>query len=144
MVASIQESSVLVVTTPSFSLSSNGYPSAVTDQSLVTHGTFFYIANEEGLIANTSIHVGIRGKFQSIDGIGDDESMGFYFITTDDIDDYGVVSFVERIRKRVGDTPVYLSLDIDILAWHPVMSFRSSRTRSKALSRIAPGAPEAG
>ncbi|KAF8560153.1 Arginase/deacetylase [Imleria badia] len=42
----------------------NGYPGAVTDQSLVTHGTFFYVANEEGLIANTSIHAGLRCKLQ--------------------------------------------------------------------------------
>jgi agmatinase len=41
-----------------------GYPGAVTDQSRITHGTFFHIANEEGLIANSSIHAGLRCKFQ--------------------------------------------------------------------------------
>jgi hypothetical protein len=29
-------------------------------------------------------------------------------ITTDDIDDYGIPAIIERIRKRVGETPVYL------------------------------------
>lgn len=47
---------------------------------------------------------------QGIHDIEDDESVGFHFITSDDIDDYGVDSIVERIRKRVGDTPVYLRL----------------------------------
>ena len=103
-----------------------GYAGAVTDQSRITHGTFFHIANEEGLIANSSIHAGLRCKLEvsirtrerctSIEpcqGIGDienDESVGFHFITSDDIDDHGVTSIVERIRKRVGDTPVYLRL----------------------------------
>jgi len=38
------------------------YPGQLTEQSRVTHGTFFYLANEEGLIANNSIHAGIRCK----------------------------------------------------------------------------------
>jgi agmatinase len=33
-----------------------------TEQSRVTHGTFFSLAQEEGLIANNSIHAGIRCK----------------------------------------------------------------------------------
>lgn len=41
-----------------------GYAGAVTDQSRITHGTFFHIANEEGLIANSSIHAGLRCKLQ--------------------------------------------------------------------------------
>lgn len=40
------------------------YPGAVTDQSRITHGSFFYTANEEHLIANSSIHAGIRCKLQ--------------------------------------------------------------------------------
>lgn len=40
----------------------NGYPGTVTEQSRVTHGTFFYVANEEGLVSNSSIHAGIRCK----------------------------------------------------------------------------------
>ncbi|KAF9245904.1 arginase family-domain-containing protein [Melanogaster broomeanus] len=91
------------------------YPGAVTEQSRITHGTFFYVANEEGLVANSSIHAGIRCKLQGISDIENDESVGFHFITSDDIDDHGVTAIIERIRKRVGDTPVYLSLDIDVI-----------------------------
>src|ERR1700733_7936250 len=39
------------------------YPYQETEQSRVTHGTFFYLAQEEGLISNHSIHAGIRCKF---------------------------------------------------------------------------------
>ncbi|KAJ8508774.1 hypothetical protein ONZ45_g8987 [Pleurotus djamor] len=33
-----------------------GYPGQFTEQSRVTHGTFFYLASEEGLMSNTSVH----------------------------------------------------------------------------------------
>ena len=33
-----------------------------TAQSRITHGSFFYIAREEGLLSNTNVHPGIRCK----------------------------------------------------------------------------------
>jgi len=44
-----------------------------------------------------------------------DESVGFQLISTDDIDDLGVPEIIRRIRRRVGNNPVYLSLDIDVI-----------------------------
>ncbi len=38
------------------------YPGQTSEQSRVTHGTFFYLAQEEGLMTNTSVHAGIRCK----------------------------------------------------------------------------------
>jgi agmatinase len=40
------------------------YPDQTTEQSRITHGTFFYLAQEEGLISNNSIHAGIRCKLE--------------------------------------------------------------------------------
>ncbi|CAK5265264.1 unnamed protein product [Mycena citricolor] len=94
------------------------------------HGSYFTIAHEEGLLSNTSIHGGIRQhasagisapaldltfvqKERSI--IPHDESLGFAVITTEDLDDYGLEAVVRTIRRRVGNTPVYLSLDIDTI-----------------------------
>jgi agmatinase len=37
-----------------------------------------------------------------------DKSVGFQLVTTDDIDDLGITEIIKRIRRRVGDTPVYL------------------------------------
>ena len=37
-----------------------------------------------------------------------DEAVGFQLISADDIDDYGVTAVIQRIRERVGDSPVYL------------------------------------
>ncbi|EGN99986.1 hypothetical protein SERLA73DRAFT_106914 [Serpula lacrymans var. lacrymans S7.3] len=91
------------------------YPGSMTEQSRITHGTFFYIAQEEGLIANSSIHAGIRCKLQGLGDIENDSAVGFQVITTDDIDDHGIPAIIEQIRRRVGSSPVYLSLDIDVI-----------------------------
>ncbi|KAL4070739.1 arginase deacetylase [Scleroderma citrinum] len=92
-----------------------GYPGCVTEQSRITHGTFFHVASKEGLIANSSIHAGIRCKLAGLEDIENDESVGFHYITSDDIDDIGVPAIIKRIRERVGDTPAYLSFDIDVI-----------------------------
>ncbi|GLB35786.1 putative arginase family protein [Lyophyllum shimeji] len=91
------------------------YADQTTEQSRVTHGTFFYLAQEEGLIANSSIHAGIRCKLEGLADLENDREVGFHLITTDDIDDLGIPEVVRRIRNRVGKTPVYLSLDIDVV-----------------------------
>lgn len=40
------------------------YEGVITEQSRVTHGTFFTLAFEEGLMSNSSIHAGIRNKLE--------------------------------------------------------------------------------
>ncbi|KAG5647680.1 hypothetical protein DXG03_008403 [Asterophora parasitica] len=84
------------------------YPHQRSEQSRVTHGTFFYLAQEEGLISNNSIHAGIRCKLEGTQDLENDREVGFQLITTDDIDDLGIPEVVRRIRDRVGSTPVYL------------------------------------
>ncbi|KAF9015732.1 arginase family-domain-containing protein [Cyathus striatus] len=91
------------------------YPGQISEQSRVTHGTFFYLAQEEGLISNHSIHAGIRCKLNGLADLQNDANVGFQLISTDDIDDLGIPEVIKRIRKRIGDAPVYLSLDIDVI-----------------------------
>ena len=87
-----------------------------TRQHQIQHGTFFWQAALEGLIArNQSIHAGIRTRLGSYEDIEHDDSIGFQVITSDDIDDLGVAAIVRQIRDRVGSLPVYLSVDIDTL-----------------------------
>jgi agmatinase len=81
----------------------------------VTHGTFFAVAADEGLMTNTSIHGGIRCKMAGIEDITHDTDVGFQVISTEDIDDYGIQKVITTIRERIGDSPVYLSLDIDVI-----------------------------
>jgi agmatinase len=81
-----------------------------------THGTIFRRAFEEGLlIEDHSIHVGIRGPLYSRQDLIDDTDFGFQVIRAGDLDRLGLDGVVDRIRTRVGDAPVYLSVDIDVL-----------------------------
>ncbi len=82
----------------------------------LTHGTPFRRASEEGLIDKTaSMHVGIRGPLYSRQDLTDDQVLGFQVIGAHDMDDMGWRGAVEQIRRRVGDRPTYVSLDIDVL-----------------------------
>ncbi|PYH87548.1 arginase family protein [Aspergillus ellipticus CBS 707.79] len=82
----------------------------------INHGTFLHLAHEEGLIRNTSIHVGIRAPIVRPKGdIRNDLRCGFEIITARDLDRIGISGIVDQIRARVGETNVYISVDIDVL-----------------------------
>jgi agmatinase len=81
-----------------------------------THGTPFRRAAEEGLfLEHASMHVGIRGPLYSRDDLTRDAALGFKVIHCDEFADHGIADIVQRIRARVGDHPLYLSIDIDVL-----------------------------
>ena len=81
-----------------------------------THGTPFRRAREENLfLDDASIHVGIRGPLYSRDDLKNDASFGFKIIHCDEFQTEGIDKIVQRIRKRVGNNPLYLSIDIDVL-----------------------------
>jgi agmatinase len=82
----------------------------------VTHGTPFRRASEEGLLDRSGcIHVGIRGPLFSGSDLADDTGLGFQVISAPEADSLGITGMVERIAERVGDRPVYVSVDIDVL-----------------------------
>ena len=74
----------------------------------VNHGTMFYKAAKEGIIRpETSVQVGIRTT--------NDDPIGYQIISAADVHERPVTDIVQQIRQRVGDTPVYLTFDIDCL-----------------------------
>ena len=82
----------------------------------LTHGTVFRRAAEEGLLAqDKSIHLGIRGPIYDKLDLVDDHNFGFRIIRAGDLDVLGIDGAVDVVRQRVGDTPVYISIDIDVL-----------------------------
>jgi len=82
----------------------------------LTHGTPFRRAAEEGLFAaERSMHVGIRGSKYGPEDLREDADFGFEVLGTREVDRIGTDGYVERIRSRVGDAPLYLSIDIDVL-----------------------------
>jgi agmatinase len=81
-----------------------------------THGTPFRRAWEENLLLDDgAVHVGIRGPLYAPRDLVDDERMGFSIVSATDVADSGVASSARRIRERVGDAPVYVSIDVDVL-----------------------------
>jgi agmatinase len=96
----------------------------------VNHGTFLHIAHEEGLIRNTSIHAGIRAPVLRPKGdVKNDIRCGFEIVKARDIDRVGVAGVIARLTNRVGNSPVYISVDIDVLdpAFAPGKEYSSAR-----------------
>jgi agmatinase len=81
-----------------------------------THGTIFRRAHEEGLlIQDACTHIGIRGPLYAAEDLTDDDAFGFEIIRAEDLDRIGLEEISDRVRRRAGDAPVYLSIDIDVL-----------------------------
>jgi agmatinase len=81
-----------------------------------THGTPFRRASEEGLIDLTaSMHVGIRGPLYAKSDLEDDERLGFSIVTSEVLEEHGLAAAIDRMRARIGDAPLYISIDIDVL-----------------------------
>jgi agmatinase len=81
-----------------------------------THGTPFRRASEEGLIdPDHSLHVGTRGPLYAASDLSDTEQLGYGVISCTAIDRIGPVATLDAIRSRLGQRPVYVSIDIDVL-----------------------------
>ncbi len=82
----------------------------------VTHGTPFRRAAEEGLLSRGHcLHVGIRGPLYGPQDLTEDAGLGFAYITADQIGERAISDTVGMIHERVGNGPVYVSVDIDVL-----------------------------
>ncbi len=81
-----------------------------------THGTPFRRASEEGLIdLEHSMHIGIRGPLYAATDLPDSERLGFTTVDCADLERHGLAAAIERMRERLGDAPIYVSVDIDVL-----------------------------
>ncbi len=81
-----------------------------------THGTPFRRAAEEKLfLDHASMHIGIRGPLYSRNDLITDEELGFKVVHCDEFETEGVEHVTKRIKERVGNNPIYLSIDIDVL-----------------------------
>jgi agmatinase len=81
-----------------------------------THGTPFRRAAEEGLLDPSGcLHVGIRGPLYAAADLAEDAELGFQVVPAREMEHLGTRGVIERIRERVGDRPVYVSVDIDVL-----------------------------
>jgi len=82
----------------------------------LTHGTPFRRAAEEGLfLEHHSMHIGIRGPLYAASDLDEDAELGFRTVSAMDVERIGIDGVAEAIRERVGDWPMYASIDIDVL-----------------------------
>jgi len=81
-----------------------------------THGTPFRRAVEEGILDTEALsHVGTRGPLYGKRDLEDDRRFGFGILTSADVFRQGVDEVVDRLRQRIGERPLYVSIDIDVL-----------------------------
>ncbi|MGW9402956.1 agmatinase [Arthrobacter sp. NPDC055585] len=81
-----------------------------------THGTPFRRAVEEGILDTEAIsHVGTRGPLYGKKDLEDDRRFGFGIVTSSDVFRQGVDEVVSKLRDRIGNRPLYISVDIDVL-----------------------------
>jgi agmatinase len=80
------------------------------------HGTTFKRALEEGLLdATASVQAGMRGSLYGPDDLQVARDFGFTVLTTDELRALGPAAYGDLVRSTVGDTPVFVSFDIDFL-----------------------------
>ncbi|MDR6972863.1 agmatinase [Leifsonia shinshuensis] len=81
-----------------------------------THGTPFRRAVEEGILDTEALsHVGTRGPLYGKKDLDDDRRFGFGIVTSADVYRQGVDEIVAKLRGRIADRPLYISIDVDVM-----------------------------
>ncbi|HST55817.1 MAG TPA: agmatinase [Solirubrobacteraceae bacterium] len=80
------------------------------------HGTPFRRAVEEGLVDPArSLMAGIRGSLYGPEDLPQARELGFELLPIDELRATNPADFAARVRARVGDAPVFLGFDIDVI-----------------------------
>lgn len=78
------------------------------DMNRIDHGTFMYKAVKSGLVdTSRSVQIGIRTEC--------DDYLGMPYIDARTVHEKGAAHVAERVKRIVGDAPVYITFDIDAL-----------------------------
>jgi agmatinase len=80
------------------------------------HGTVFRRAAEEGVVApERSLMAGMRGPLYGAGDLDAARALGFELITGDELRGLRPDEYRRRVEERVGESPVFLSFDIDVV-----------------------------
>ncbi len=80
------------------------------------HGSPFIRAYEEGLLQPDKVfQLGIRGTLNHPGDIDASLDLGYHVITTQMLCENGADDVVRRMKKTIGNTPCFLSFDIDFV-----------------------------
>lgn len=85
----------------------------VTEYQSLNHGTYLHWAHEKGLLSDTCIHAAIRGPYPGKKDVEHDIECGFDRVLARDIDKIGIDGVIKKIKDRVGDSAVYITVDVD-------------------------------
>ena len=79
-------------------------------------GTPFRRAVEEGLVdPRRSLQLGLRGSLFSPDDVEQSRRLGYEVLSTDEMLAEAPAALADRIARRTGGVPVYLSFDLDVI-----------------------------
>lgn len=82
----------------------------------IAHGTPFRRAFEENLIIpEKTFQIGLRGSGYSLDDFNWSRSKGFEVVQAEECWHKSLTPLMERVRKKIGSSPAYISYDIDSL-----------------------------
>ncbi|OGB29236.1 MAG: agmatinase [Burkholderiales bacterium RIFCSPLOWO2_12_FULL_61_40] len=80
----------------------------------IAHGTPFRRAVEEGLLQTHKVwQIGLRGSGYSADDFDWPRQQGFTVVQAHEVWYQSLAPLMARVRETIGDTPCYLSFDID-------------------------------
>jgi len=71
--------------------------------------------HEHHVDATRSVQIGIRGHGYGEDDGHTSRELGYRIVDKDEFDELGVEAVIQLTRERVGDLPVYVSFDLDVL-----------------------------
>ena len=82
----------------------------------IAHGTPFRRAFEEGLLNNEKVYqIGLRGTGYAADDFDWSRRQGWTVVQAEECWGQSLKPLINRIRKEIGDTPTYITYDIDSL-----------------------------
>jgi agmatinase len=80
------------------------------------HGSTFIRAYEENLLQPDKVfQVGIRGTLNHPGDLDASLELGYNVITTQELRSRGMADVIAQIKQQIGDTPCFLSFDIDFV-----------------------------
>lgn len=80
----------------------------------IAHGTPFRRAVEEGLLQTSKVwQIGLRGSGYSAEDFDWPRQQGFTVVQAHEVWYRSLAPLMDRVRESIGDTPCYLSFDID-------------------------------
>jgi guanidinopropionase len=74
-----------------------------------------YLVTEEHVDVTKSVQIGLRGNPLKPRPKQEVSPRGYRYISNDDFEELGVARTIEIIRERVGDAPLYITFDLDVL-----------------------------